>query len=123
MNREIDKAEVIDWRARYQNLMDSLNIGFLVCNLNFIIIDFNKKYLEMTGFTSSYLKGRHFSELYTKEEFERLRETVTHHRKQDQYQYETILCRADGSRVPILNSSHIIRDSSGKPESARFVAL
>jgi len=121
MNREIPKSDSIDWQTRYQNLMDSLNIGFLVCNLNFIIIDFNKKYLEMTGFTSSYLKGRHFSKIYTKDEFERLKEIITHHRKQDQYQYETILCCADGSRIPILNSSHINRDSSGKPESVNVL--
>lgn len=111
----------IDWKARYQNLINSLNIGFVLCDMEFVVIDFNQKYLEMTGYRSSQLKGRHFSELLTSSEFERLKRTVLSHRVKDQYQYESILFSASGKRTPVLNSSYINRNSAGQSESVNVL--
>ena len=111
----------IHWQARYRNLIDSLNIGFLLCNMEFVVIDFNQKYLEMTGYRSSQLKGRHFSEFLTNSEFEWLKSKVLSHRKKDQYQYETLLISANGKRIPVLNSSHINRNATGRAESVNVL--
>ena len=120
MEASVEHAAV-DWRTRYQNLMDSLNLGLLICDLNFVIIDFNKKYLEMTGFSPEDLRGRYFGDLYTESEFKELTSTLKKLRKNDQYQYETILARADGQRIAALNSSHINRNSAGQPESVNIL--
>ena len=111
----------IDWKVRYQEMINSLNIGFLVCDMQFVILDFNDKYLEMTGYKDFQLRGRHVETLYTKAEFEKLKATLLHHRVKDQYQYESRLFAADGKGIPVLTSSHIVRNSAGQAESVNVL--
>ena len=123
METSLKEYQPVDWRTRYQNLKDSLSLGLLICDLNFMIMDCNKKYLEMTGFNPSQLIGRSFNELFTESEFAELKTKLKYLRQNDQYQYETILARADGSRIPSLNSSHINRNSEGEPESVNILVM
>jgi PAS domain S-box-containing protein len=116
--KQDQEFEGIDWKNRYQELINSLNIGFVVCDMKFGIIDFNDKYVEMTGYKPSQLQGRHMGSLYNKVELEKLTTTVLRHRVKDQYQYESTLFTADGTYIPILTSSHVSRNSKGE---AQFV--
>lgn len=111
----------INWKIRFQELINSLNIGFVVCDMEFVIIDFNDKYLEMTGYKDFQLRGRHVGTLYDKAEFEKLKATLRHHRVRDQYQYESSLFAADGNGIPTLTSSHINRNSNGEAESVNVL--
>ena len=121
MNHDHTIAAAPNWQAMYNNLLDSLNIAFIVCDLNFLIKRVNKCYTQMTGFRRDQLEGRHISELYNRDEFRILQETVATHRKNDQYQYESILSCANGDRIPVVNSSHINRDAHGNAESVNVL--
>jgi PAS domain S-box-containing protein len=116
-----NQPQGINWKIRYQELINSLNIGFLMCDMDFVIIDCNDKYLEMTGYEIFQLRGRHMGTMCSKDEFERLKTTVLRHRVKDQYQYESFLFAANGLNIPILTSSHINRNSDGEAESVNIL--
>ena len=49
MSTKGQKQTTIKWQRRTQGLMDSLNIGYILCDLDDNVLDVNEAYLKMTG--------------------------------------------------------------------------
>jgi PAS domain S-box-containing protein len=118
MNVDLQSTDSNEWQERYQNLQNSLNIGLLLVDPEFIYLDVNKTYLKMVGLSREELVGRHTSEFYSEEEFKRLKEILLSLRKQDNFQYEFVLPTSSGERIPVIQNTHIQRDSNGRHKYA-----
>ena len=118
MNVDLQSTDTNEWKERYQNLQDSLNIGLLLVDPKFIYLDVNKTYMKMVGLSHEELVGRHTSEFYSEEEFNRLKEIVLSLRKQGDFQYEFVLPTSSGERIPVIQNTHIHRDSNGRAKFA-----
>ncbi|MBW2609099.1 MAG: sigma 54-interacting transcriptional regulator [Deltaproteobacteria bacterium] len=107
----------IKWRERYQNLLDSLNVGFVLLDMEFRYLDVNKTYMKMTGLPREKLVGRHTKEFYSKDEFERLKEIVVPLRDYDDFQFEFALPNVNGERIPVVHNVHRNKDKHGSNAS------
>jgi len=122
MNVDLQSTDSNEWQERYQNLQNSLNIGLLLVDPKFIYRDVNKTYMKMVGLSREELVGRHTSEFYSEEEFKRLKEILLSLNKQDNFQYEFVLPTSSGERIPVIQNTHIQRDSKGRQKFA-YVTL
>ncbi|MBW2610097.1 MAG: sigma 54-interacting transcriptional regulator [Deltaproteobacteria bacterium] len=104
-------------RVGHHELLDSLNVGFILLDLDFRYLDVNKTYLKMTGLSREDIVGHHSLEFYEREEFNKLRDIVLPFREHDDYQLEFILPTLNGERIPVVHNSHINRDDEGRPVS------
>ena len=66
----ITTDEVKKLRKRYKAILDSLNVGFVMVDLDFRYLDVNKTYLKMTGFPRKKYIGAHTADIYGEQEFE-----------------------------------------------------
>ena len=73
MNRKVQKQTTIKWKRRTQGLMDSLNIGYILCDLEDNVLDVNEAYLKMTGWKRQQIVGHNVSAGYNKAEYKKLR--------------------------------------------------
>ncbi len=122
MSIDLQSTDSNEWQERYQNLQNSLNIGLLLVDPNFIYLDVNKTYMKMVGLSREELVGRHTSEFYSEEEFKRLKEILLSLNKQDNFQYEFVLPTSSGEKIPVIQNTHIQRDSKGRQKYA-YVTL
>jgi len=105
------------WQDRYRRLLDSLNIGYTLQDMDENILDVNETLLKMTGTRRDQVVGHNSREFYTAEEFARLIEIALPLQKDGAYQFEFVLPTASGERIPVLYNSFINTDSEGRPES------
>ena len=115
MNYKMEQDSSIYWKKTYDDFVEALNIGFILTDMNYKVLEYNERVLEMTGFRRDQLKGRHLREIFIPVEFKKLEETVSMFRKrgEDEYQYEIKLPSANGDGIPALINSHINRDTEG----------
>jgi PAS domain S-box-containing protein len=107
----------MEWRERYRKLLDSLNIGYTLQDMDENILDVNETLLKMTGTRREQIVGHNNREFYTEEEFKRLMEIALPLQERGAYQFEFILPTVSGERIPVIYNSFINRDSEGRPES------
>ena len=119
MDNENKNRGFVNWEKRCHDLLNSLNIGFILADIHYSMKDFNEQIIKMTGFTREQLEGRNIREMITQDEFQRNKQIVDSLREKgmDDYQYEAVLPCANGDRIPVLINSHINRDSNGEIES------
>jgi PAS domain S-box-containing protein len=98
-------------------LLDTLNIGFLHLDMDFVILEVNEKVLEWYGGNREELVGHHSREFFTPEEFNRLTaiEAPFLEHRIWHYQYEFSLHNKGGDSVPFLLSSSVDLDADGVP--------
>ncbi|MBI5115826.1 sigma 54-interacting transcriptional regulator [Candidatus Poribacteria bacterium] len=104
-------------RGHYRALLDSLNIGYTLQDMDENILDVNETLIKMVGARRDQLVGHNNREFYSATEFARLREIALPLQEQGAYQFEFILPTATGERIPVLYNSFINRDSEGHPET------
>ncbi len=105
------------WHERYRQLLDSLNIGYTLQDMDENILDVNETLLTMTGTRRDQIVGHNNREFYTPEEFQRMMEIARPLQEKGAYQFEFVLPTARGERIPVIYNSFINRDTAGRPES------
>ncbi len=107
----------INWVRGYIDLLDVLNIGFLLVDMDDNCLEVNETLLEMTGYTRERVIGCHVSDFYGLEEYERLKRIEVPLQKNTHYQFEYYIAHNDRSRIPALLSISTNLDVQGRPES------
>ncbi|MEW6264773.1 MAG: sigma 54-interacting transcriptional regulator [Thermodesulfobacteriota bacterium] len=105
------------WPPDHRQLLDSLNIGFALMDLDDQILEVNETLVRMAGWSREAVVGQKASRFYGPEEYEHLRRIGFSRRKEAFFQFESFLLTADGSRVPVLFNSSINKDAQGQPVS------
>jgi len=117
MNDFMKKDDADNWNERYRKLLDSLNIGYTLQDMEENILDVNETLLRMTGTRREQVVGHNNREFYTKKEFERMQEIALPLQQKGAYQFEFILPTVSGERIPVLYNSFINKDSEDRPNS------
>ncbi|TAL31618.1 MAG: PAS domain S-box protein [Spirochaetes bacterium] len=117
MNDEKDNPALIDWRMRYQNLLDSLNIGFALVDMNDNFVEVNETLLRLTGAKREQIIGRNNRDFYDAENLEKMQNLGLALQKYGKYQFEFFIPTAGGETIPVLFNSSLNYDRAGQPES------
>lgn len=103
--------------AANRSLLDILNVGFMLLDMNDNILDVNETFLKMTTAPRDMLIGRHLSEFLTREEYNRMKVIDLALQKDPDYQLEFYYSTASGEKVPALFSISTNMDEKGRPVS------
>ncbi|MBW2609484.1 MAG: sigma 54-interacting transcriptional regulator [Deltaproteobacteria bacterium] len=115
MNDKRKNIVLVKWRERYKNLLDTLNIGFVLLDNTETntVLDVNKTYSKMTGMSREDIVGHTSLEFYGEAELKRLKKIVLPLKNKNDYQFEFTLTSSSGERIPVLHNVHISKDSEG----------
>lgn len=105
------------FHVQYQNLLDSLNIGFALMDMDDNIMEVNETLLKMAGVSRREIVGRKASDFYGREEYKKMREIGFSRKKAEFYQFESFLRKGGGGAMPVLFNSSINKNEQGKPVS------
>ncbi|MFH1136103.1 MAG: sigma 54-interacting transcriptional regulator [Pseudomonadota bacterium] len=108
---------------RYKSLLDSLNVGFALMDMDFGFLDVNENLLKMTGAPRRLVVGHHTSEFYSPRDFERLKALDLPLQKQRSYQFEFFVPTMDGGAIPALFNISINYNESGQPETTNATII
>ena len=76
MNVTSIETGLVDWKERYQSLLDSINVGFMLFDVDYNCYDVNKTLLEMVGEKREKYVGHNARDWYPPGEFEQLYDKV-----------------------------------------------
>ena len=121
------ETDLVDWKERYQSLLDSMNVGFMLFDVDYNCYDVNQTLLDIVGDKREKYVGHNASEWYSKEEFEELynlveptemdlKETISP-REKKYYSFEWYLYHANGEKIPIWFNNAINTNAKGEHES------
>jgi two-component system NtrC family sensor kinase len=104
-------------REQLRKMFESVTDGILVVDLNSVIIETNKRTMEIHGFSSKdELLGRNAFELVAPRDHERVATNIAKAIKRGIIRsVECTLLRADGSEFPGELSTNVLKDASGNP--------
>lgn len=111
------KTDHTNWIARYRELLDSLNIGFVLVDMEENFLDVNDTLLKMTGAQRSDIVGKNNRDYYSEDEFNWMRMIGQPLQKYGKYQFEYFIPTASGEKMPVLFNSSVNCDDEGNPES------
>lgn len=100
------------WKSKYHNLLDSLNIGYLLIDISYECHDVNQTFLHMVGGTRDQYVGHNMREWYSAKQFQELysfvEPTVAKIIKEKSndpkkyYQFEWFFYHSSGEKIPFL---------------------
>lgn len=102
---------------RYRTLFDCSNDGIVVLSPTGVVIDANKKILEMGGFTKDQI-GQHISSysVFTKQDLNIILQKMQARLAGKEVKpYEVKIHRPDGKELTVEITAEILKDSNGKP--------
>jgi len=116
MEEALKKSE-----ERYRLIVENVHDGIEITQDDRIIF-FNKQFANMLGYEKEELKNIKFSEIFTKQAIEELKERNKKRQKGDKLPaiYETTLRRKDGSIINV-EISHEIIDYQGQPATFAII--
>jgi PAS domain S-box-containing protein len=104
---------------KYRNLYESMMDAFVTLDMEGNIIEFNKQYLNMVGYTEDEIKNLKFTDLtpekWHKMENEIFKEQILKKGYSDVYEKEYI--KKDGTVFPVELRGFLIKDDKGYPKS------
>lgn len=106
-----------DLIARHHDLLDSLNIGFALIDMEENILDVNETLLKMTGAKRSDIVGKNNRDFYSEDEFNWMRMVGQPLQKYGKYQFEYFIPTAKGEKIPVLFNSSVNYGDDENPES------
>src|SRR5271166_707835 len=109
--RNAASTENPEWLIQMENVLEVLNQGIVVMNDHREILFANSRFLEMTCLSSQDLQDSGPSRLYSAQEWEFLMQQGDVALKAGQNRYAFVLPRKDGSRLPVIVSSRVLRNS------------
>jgi two-component system response regulator AtoC len=113
----VSPGAALNVERRCENLLDSLNIGYALVDMDENILDVNETLLRMIGARREEIVGRNNRDFYTAEEFARMRQIALPLQEKGAYQFEFVLPTRSGERIPVLYNSFINRGPDGSPQS------
>jgi len=100
------------WKSKYHNLLDSLNIGYLLIDKDYECHDVNQTFLQMVGGIRVQYVGHNMRDWYSAGEFQRLSDEVdrmvaniTKEKSENPivyYQFEWFFYHSNGEKIPFL---------------------
>lgn len=114
--RRETEAALQEARQNLQNIYDSSEDAIVYTNLAGDIVDFNRAYERLTGYSAEELRKLTYQKL-TPPEYWELEQQVVQSLLAGgpTARYEKQYFRADGSRVPLAMATFLVRDPNGKP--------
>jgi len=113
------KAEekVLDSEARYRGLYESIRDGIMRTDVEGRIVDCNRAYLDMLGFSMDEIRNMTFLDL-TPEKWHEMNKAIVRDQLMtrgysDEYEKEYV--RKDGSVLPVSNRTWLIEGGDGRP--------
>lgn len=113
----------LNWVRASKRLLDALNIGFLLQDMNDNILEVNESLLKINGKTRNELVGHNAREFYSESEYRPLRAEDLKKMGSGHYQAEYFLNHKDGYRIPVLFSVSINKDHRGRPISENVLVV
>jgi PAS domain S-box-containing protein len=113
------KAEekILESEARYRGLYESIRDGIMRTDIDGRIVDCNRAYLDMLGFSMDEIRNMTFLDLTPAKWHETnrliIRDQLMTRGYSDEYEKEYI--RKDGSVIPVSNRTWLIEDNDGRP--------
>jgi PAS domain S-box-containing protein len=76
MNGKLTDEQIKDWNNKYKELLDSINIGFMLFDPDYTCYDVNDAFLKMVGAKREDYQRLHVENLFPPDEFRQLYELV-----------------------------------------------
>ncbi len=111
------------WIKKSKKLLDALNIGFVLQDMDDNILEVNKALLKINGLTRKELIGHHVSEFFTEQEYQTLRHGDLLKIDSEYYQAEYFIYHKSGEKIPVLFIVSINKDDTGRPVSENVLVL
>jgi sigma-B regulation protein RsbU (phosphoserine phosphatase) len=108
------KMENPEWLAQMGAVLEVLNEGVIVTNDQHQILFANSRFVEMTGIPRQDLIGYVASRFYSSQEWEFLAQQIEVAFRAGHNRYAFVLPRRDGGRLPVIISSRVLQNSSGR---------
>ncbi|HDP81355.1 MAG TPA: PAS domain S-box protein [Spirochaetes bacterium] len=105
------------WITQYQKLLDSLNIGFALVDMDENFLEVNQTLLRMTGAKREDIIGKNNRDFYAEEDLNLMVLIGKSLQQYGKYQYEFFIPTASGEKTPVLFNSSINYDDEGNPET------
>ncbi len=98
---------------KYRTLVESMNDGLAIADLNENIIFVNKAACEIFGYSREELIGMNFSQIVLKEDLSIIYEGTNKRLGKQSSRYEIRICRSDGETRSIIVSAAPLTDNDG----------
>lgn len=99
---------------KYRRLIEQLEEGVLLENLEGLISFINPKMVSMLGYSEDEILGAYWTKFVPEDEYSNvIKETGKHHAVKSSV-YETTLLAKDGSRIPVILSAAPVYSNNGK---------
>jgi len=111
------------WVRKSKKLLNSLNIGYLLQDMNDNILEVNEALLKINGMTREELVGHHASEFYKEKEYKTLRNGDLLKMDSEYYQAEYFIYHKNREKIPVLFIVSINKNMFGDPISENVLIL
>jgi len=111
----ISDESVAQWVRQSKKLLDSLNIGFCLVDMDDNFLEVNESFLKMTESRAEDIIGHNVREFYKKADYEKMRNRETLIQKHKELQYEFFVTSTSREVIPVLINLSAIMDCEGKP--------
>jgi len=111
------EQEIREVQERFSGVFNSSKDAIGYATLEGVLLDVNDSFCQLTGYSrEELLAGKRYQEI-TSEEYQgyeaKIIESILRTRNPEEYEKEYI--RKDGSRVPILLTTFVVKGADGKP--------
>ena len=109
--------ENFDWIRKYTDLLNTLNIGFVLKDMDDNILGGNEAFWKMTGRNWKRTVAYNVAHFYDADEYQKIRAIQKRLLKEKVHQYEHFLPKEGGGRIPALFNISLNTDDKGEPVS------
>ena len=121
--RQISHLDNLEWIRKSKKLLNALNIGFLLQDMDDNILEVNEALLKMSGRNREEFIGHNVSQFYSEKEYKALRTGDLLQIDSEYYQGEYFIYNKDGTRIPVLFIVSINKNELGEPVSENVLVL
>ena len=121
--RQISHFDDLEWIRKSKKLLNALNIGFLLQDMDDNILEANEALLKMNGRSREEFVGHHVSEFYDEKEYKTLRTGDLMQIDSEYYQAEYFIRNKNGAKIPVLFIVSINKNERGEPISENVLVL
>ncbi|MCP4757677.1 MAG: PAS domain S-box protein [Proteobacteria bacterium] len=113
--------ETYNWIKKYKDLLDALNIGFLIKDMDDNILEGNEAFWRMTGRSRERTVSLNVADFYDAAEYKKIQVIQKQLLKDKVHQYEHYLPKEGGGRIPALFNISLNLDNNDTPVSVNVL--